>query len=318
MKRSFAKIAAIIAVCSSFTQPSRALDIGQWVQLFTLGHHAAVHFSGGTTLSDNFSNDMRVDGNKLFINYGFNSVSTETDHYLYDDPDPISGESLPIVQLVHRPGQNILLFVYINCMPGGHGQSCPSDGTDSNFALLEFQGPILPNDAPCICWHHLMISLEIDLMSNPSATYALDGGPGSMALIGMESGRTYVGPGGVIPYSTANKWVLFSRATGDFAEFYINTLQTFNVVTEQDKFRYTDSNHLKGLGHSGMNRAACELPGSTPEVCLRGSVAHFATQEDIDTQPPRHVFAVNGNPIEQALSDPCAFSFFDGCAPKLP
>lgn len=305
---------AIVACCLS--QPSRALDIGQFVQLFVLGSHAAIHLTGGTTLVDYFSNDMRVDGSKLFISYWFNSVSQGASEafYLISDPDPASvSPGWQFIWVSHEPGTSWGIHVSLNCVVTGRS-AC--DHASGNGARLLFVTPeALPNDAPCNCWHHIMASIDTSV---PSGTYALDGGTGTLSIIYEDRGPTFVGPGGVIPYSVGNKWALGYFYQGDLAEFYINTLQTFNVATEQRKFRLTDSNHAQGLGNSSMNHAACEGPGSTPEVCLRGNVAHFLTQEDVDTQAPRHVFSAAGNPIEQAFTDPCAFSFFTGCEVRLP
>ncbi len=307
MKKAVIAAATIIACCLSL--PSNALDFGKFIQLFTLGSHAAIHLNGGTSLTDHFSNNMRVDGNKLFISYWFNNVSAGGESWLLADPDPSnpSGNQEILIDFIHTPGARWHAETWVGCVPDLRNSQC--DQSLSNWANLYFDGPILPNDAPCDCWHHIMVSIDT---STRSGTYALDGGVGTLSSGIAASGALFVGPGGIIPYTVANKWVLGYLYRGDLAEFYLNTIQLFDPATDQGKFRYTDSNNAKGLGDASTH-AACEIPGSTPEICLRGDVAFFLTQENVQTDPPIHVFTANGNPIEQARSDPCAFPFVTGC-----
>src|SRR5712671_1413104 len=156
----------IVIALFCLLQPSKALDIGQFVQLFVIGPHAAIRFNGGTSLVDNFSNDMRVDGDKFFINYWFNSVSQSGSFYLSSDSDR-NGNAYGIIQFDHNPGTAWNVSIVVNCIPQIGGAQC--DRTRTNSATLYFEGPTLPNDAPCNCWHHLMVSINTSI---PGGTYA--------------------------------------------------------------------------------------------------------------------------------------------------
>lgn len=307
MRKAVLAIAAMIACC--FSQPSRALDISKFMQLFALGSHAAIHLNGNTILVDDFSRDMRVDDNKLFINYWFNSVFQGGAFYLLSSPDG-NNRTGRIIYFDHQPGNSWVAVVHLDCIIRSEGDC--NNSRDGGY--LDITGPTLPNDAPCNCWHHLMMSINSSI---PRATFALDGIPGTASIVstGNSFPTNWVGPGGTIRYSLAGTWYLGESYAGDLAEFYFNNLQLFDptVIANRDKFRYPEKNQAKGLGYADVLHTACEIPGSIPELCLRGNINNFTVQESIAGQPSRHHFTVEGSPIEQALSDPCAFSLWAGC-----